>query len=75
MAPFRSLLGRKNQPNGREADGFDENHLSPNPRAAPIGIRRSNDGEPNEYKLSGMIGSCDRFAMRPGRDIANGTVC
>jgi hypothetical protein len=52
MPPFRNLLNRKNQPNGGDADGLNENHLSPT-RAAPIEIRRSCDGEPNEYKLSG----------------------
>lgn len=57
MPQFRNLLGRKNQPNGGDADGFDENHLSPNARPAPIEIRRSCDGEPNEYKLSGMAES------------------
>jgi hypothetical protein len=57
MAPFRNLLGRKNQPNGGDADGSDNNHLSPNARPPPIEIRRSCDGEPNEYKLSGMAES------------------
>lgn len=57
MPQFRNLLGRKNQPNGGDADGFDESHLSPNARPAPIEIRRSCDGEPNEYKLSGMAKS------------------
>lgn len=59
MAPFRNFLGRKNQPNGAGPDGFDENHLSPKPRPgpSPISIRKSQDGEPNEYKLSGMIDS------------------
>lgn len=55
MPQFRNLLNRKNQTNGGDADGFDENHLSPTP--APIEIRRSSDGEPNEYKLSGMVDS------------------
>ncbi|KAJ5098873.1 hypothetical protein N7532_005874 [Penicillium argentinense] len=52
MPPFRNLLNRKNQPNGADAGGFDENHLSPHPRPGPIPSRRSCDGEPNEYKLS-----------------------
>jgi hypothetical protein len=51
MPPFRNLLGRKSQPS--EPAGFDENYLSPNP-PAPIPIRNSQDGEPTEYKLSGM---------------------
>lgn len=51
MPPFRNLLNRKNQPNGGDANEFDENHLSPT--RTPIEIRRSCDGEPNEYKLSG----------------------
>jgi len=53
MPPFRNLLGRKPQPNGVAADGFDENHLSPHPRPGSIPMRRSCDSEPNEYKLSG----------------------
>jgi hypothetical protein len=53
MPPFRNLLGRKPQPNGAPADGFDENHLSPHPRPGPLPIRRSCDDEPNEYQLSG----------------------
>lgn len=76
MAPFRNFLGKKNQPNGGEPDGFDENHLSPNPRPgpSPISIRKSQDGEPNEYKLSGTIDSCDADdRMESG--IASGTVC
>ncbi|KAJ5677611.1 uncharacterized protein N7477_003244 [Penicillium maclennaniae] len=31
MPQFRNLLNRKNQANGGDADGFDENHLSPTP--------------------------------------------
>lgn len=76
MAPFRNFLGRKNQPNGAEPDGFDENHLSPKPRPgpSPISIRKSQDGEPNEYKLSGTIDSCAAgYEMEPG--IACGTAC
>ncbi|KAJ5279825.1 hypothetical protein N7478_005197 [Penicillium angulare] len=59
MAPFRNFLARKSQPNGGEADGFDENHLSPNarPGPTPITIRKSQDGEPPEYKLSVVNGS------------------
>ncbi|KAJ5587683.1 uncharacterized protein N7459_003448 [Penicillium hispanicum] len=52
MPPFRNLLGRKPQPNGGEPEPVDENHLSPNQRPAPVTIRKSCDGEPNEYKLS-----------------------
>ena len=55
MPPFRNLLNRKSQPTGGTSDTIDENHLSPNQRPAPITIRKSCDGEPNEYKLSGMI--------------------
>lgn len=55
MAPFRNFLGRKNQPNGGDADGFDDNDLSPAPRPAPISVRSSHEGEPKEYKLSGMV--------------------
>lgn len=76
MAPFRNFLGRKYQPNGAEADGFDENHLSPNsrPGPTPISFRKSQDGEPNEYKLSGMLDLrtlCDK--LRSG--IPDKTVC
>lgn len=55
MAPFRNLLGRKIQPNGGET--VDANHLSPNPESgpAPISIHSSHDGEPHEYKLSGIV--------------------
>lgn len=71
MAPFRNFLGRKNQSNGGEPDGFDENHLSPNPRSGPtpISIRKSQDEEPKEYKLSGTI---DPFpsAMRRSLELA-----
>jgi len=56
MPPFRNLLGRKNQSNVEDTD-VDNTHLSPNARPAPIEIRRSCDGEPNEYKLSGMVES------------------
>jgi hypothetical protein len=54
MPPFRNLLGRKSQPSVHA--GLDENYLSPNP-PAPIPIRNSQDGEPTEYKLSGMAPS------------------
>ncbi|KAJ5698586.1 hypothetical protein N7462_000591 [Penicillium macrosclerotiorum] len=53
MPPFRNLLGRKAQPSGADADGFDENHLSPNSRPAPITMRQScDDQRPPEYQLS-----------------------
>lgn len=56
MAPFRNLLARKNQSNAAEVNGLDDDHLSPTPRPgpSPISIQKSHDGEPNEYKLSGM---------------------
>ena len=53
MPPFRNLLGRKAQPNGGQPEVVDNNHLSPNQRPTPITFRKSCDGEPNEYKLSG----------------------
>lgn len=56
MPPFRNFLARKPQPNGGEStDGFDENYLSPHdrPGPTPISVRKSQDGQPPEYKLSG----------------------
>ncbi|KAJ5152035.1 hypothetical protein N7492_010330 [Penicillium capsulatum] len=58
MPPFRNLLGRKPPPQPSEPpEGYDENHLSPNPRPAPVPSRKSHDSEPNEYKLSVVNGN------------------
>lgn len=59
MPPFRNFLNRKPPLNGGDADSGHTNnngdHLSPDPqRPSPLGIRRSCESVPNEYKLSGM---------------------
>ncbi|KAJ5246835.1 hypothetical protein N7468_001818 [Penicillium chermesinum] len=52
MPPFRNFLARKPQANGTGPDGFDEADLSPSSQSSPVAIRRSEDQQPPEYKMS-----------------------
>ncbi|KAJ5091860.1 hypothetical protein NUU61_006730 [Penicillium alfredii] len=52
MAPFRNFLGRKSQFNSGEAEGTDDNYLSPHRRPPSIASRRSHESEPPEYQMS-----------------------